>query len=138
MTSGCVEMKARGRSRRQRKCQTFREFIECSPQRQRTQRLPFTKLEVRHKMKIPFVIIKILQFPDLSSSLNFPEYLHRHCFFGPLECSYSVTVEEGDSERSTDLFRSYNNNSSVQGYLLCTYYSKHFHTLTHSIQTTTL
>ena len=138
MTSGCVGMKALGRSRCQRKCQTFREFIEHSPQRQRTQRLPFTKLEVRRKMKIPFEIIKILQFPDLSCSLNFPEYLHIYCFFGPLECTYSVTVEKGDSERSIDLFRSYDNNSSVWGYLLCAYYSKHFHALTHSIQTTTL
>lgn len=50
-------------------------------------------------MKIPFVIIKILSFPDLSSSLNFSEYLHIHCFFGPLECTYAVTVEGGDSDR---------------------------------------
>lgn len=75
MTSECVRMKAPGRSRSWR-CQTLREFIEYSFQRQCTRSLLVTKLEVRHKIKIPFVIIKIVSFPNLSSTLNFSEYLH--------------------------------------------------------------
>lgn len=118
MTSGCVRMKALGRSGSWRRCQALRETIECSFQRQCAES-PVDQSEVRHKIKIPHLIIRIVPFPNFSSSLNFSKCLHSLVSFPLSNVLFLSQLRKSDSERSIPFLRSYNNKSSVWGYLLC-------------------